>query len=120
MFACTIGFVKQMLTHLRDIITHPDISALGLMWREGAGPLEDGGALVNSGGASDLSRNTSTARTEGGQQHGLGEADGPNGSGSGAVAWPACKETCHSLSQIRTRTPAISVVVFLCSVSSLQ
>lgn len=44
---------EQMLLHLREIIQRPDISALGLMWREGAGSLADGGVLLNSWAGSD-------------------------------------------------------------------
>lgn len=39
-----------MLMHLREIIHRPDISALGLIWREGAGPLVDGGVPLTSPG----------------------------------------------------------------------
>ena len=35
-----------MLMYLRGIIQRPDISALGLLWREGSGPLVDGGASL--------------------------------------------------------------------------
>ena len=42
-----------MLVTLRDIIQHPDVSALSLMWREGAGPLVDGGSSLDSSGRLD-------------------------------------------------------------------
>lgn len=40
-----------MLEHLREIIQRPDISALGLLWTEGSGPLVDGGAHSPCGAA---------------------------------------------------------------------
>lgn len=42
-----------MLEHLREIIQRPDISALGLLWSEGSGPLMDGGAHSPCGAATE-------------------------------------------------------------------
>lgn len=64
-----------MLMHLRDIIKHPDVSALGLMWREGAGPLVDGGVPVASPRGQGLSSSYAASRGgANGEQH-LGAPD---------------------------------------------
>lgn len=51
----------QMLLQLREIIQRPDISALSLVWREGSGPLVDGGAEITP--TPDILRGRQTSAT---------------------------------------------------------
>eukprot|EP00903_Cladosiphon_okamuranus_P015566 g14371.t1 len=48
--------IPKLLINLREIVQRPDVSALGLMWREGAGPLVDGGASLDASGQLDTGR----------------------------------------------------------------
>lgn len=80
---------NQMLMHLREIIQRPDISALSLMWREGAGPLVDGGALVDPTGSKTATGPvgnaslTPTKTVATGQKKGGAGTDDANSSTSG-------------------------------------